>query len=64
MPHPTPSVQEQLDYHLAVDRLLSAAEQVRRQRDRLLESVRPDAGDESSRAAPTSKPATGQRGGQ
>jgi hypothetical protein len=34
------SVQEQLDFYLSVDRLLSAAEQVRRNRDRLLQSAR------------------------
>jgi hypothetical protein len=40
MPQEPTATQEQIDYLLSVDRLLSAAEEARRNRDRLLERVR------------------------
>ena len=50
MPQASP-IQEQLEFYLSVDKLISAAEQVRRQRDRLLDAVRSNTGESSRQKA-------------
>ena len=55
------TTQEQLEYYLAVDKLLSAAERVRRQRDRLLEAARSDAPGSAQGRTTAAEPREGQR---
>lgn len=54
MPQRIKSLQDQLNYHLAVDRLLRAAETVKSQRERLLKTIREEAAAQSG--SETAKP--------
>jgi hypothetical protein len=59
-----PNVREQLDYLLAVDRLISAADEAREKRDRLLRTEQTKPVGEQEGKHPGQTPAAGRGGRQ